>query len=76
VRVRFVAKGLVSKWTRHALERRGFEVDGELNGAAEVVVDGDGGERRWHLRCRGRESSHTTVESLTWALEAVLAEEW
>jgi iron complex transport system ATP-binding protein len=76
VRVRLVAVGLVGKWTRHALERRGFEVDGEPDGAAEVVVEGDGGERRWHLRCRGRESSHTTVEDLTRALETLLAEGW
>lgn len=71
-RVGVSGSGVSTQWTRHALERLGFRVDHEAGEEAVALVEVDGDELHWRLRCGGRESSHATLEDLTRALELQL----
>ncbi len=63
-RIGLQGEGLPVVWTRHALERLGFEVTADLEGDRVRVVEAEG-SNRWQWFFGEREGCEGSIESLT-----------
>ncbi len=64
-RVGVIGSGVPTIWTRHALERLGFQVEREGGADSVALIEVDEDERRWRLRYLDHDSIHSTLEDLT-----------
>jgi cobalamin transport system ATP-binding protein len=70
-RIRLDGGGLAGRWTRRALERRGFAVEEGPGGDDEtpaVTIDAGATERVWRLARGGTATVHRSIEELLRAL--------
>ncbi len=63
-----VGEGVHFLWTVRALERHGYQVNHGLNGAAvQIICEGE----RWQLTMKGRQTTYTSLETLTDSLHSL-----